>query len=112
MTEKMFYIFICLLNRFLRKEKDISLAKLEVVQAEANRMKQKLEFLEKQVEELSQTLNQERTQQQVSYVSIILLIFIVIELSNLLGLLCDETLYYSVSFVVLLNLCCNCQVED
>ena len=62
-------IFDCLsmfVFRFLRKEKDISMTKLEVVQAESGRMKQKVEFLEKQASDLEAALNNERTQQQVS----------------------------------------------
>ncbi|XP_064626009.1 nucleoprotein TPR-like [Lineus longissimus] len=52
--------------RFLRKEKEIAETKSEYSTAESNRLRQKSEFLEKQVEDLNKNLAEERQIKQVS----------------------------------------------
>lgn len=55
-------IVIC---RYLRKEKEIAEARLEMVQAEANRKNQQNVYLEKQLNDTSKALSEEREQAQV-----------------------------------------------
>ena len=52
--------------RFLRKEKDIAESKLEVIQAEMVRFKQRNELLHKELEDVNKTLTEEREQSQVN----------------------------------------------
>ncbi|GAB1608232.1 nucleoprotein TPR-like [Argonauta hians] len=52
--------------RFLRKEKEISVARVEVADAETMRMKQRFESLQKQYEEACKNLSEEREHSQVS----------------------------------------------
>ncbi|XP_014791097.1 nucleoprotein TPR isoform X3 [Octopus bimaculoides] len=52
--------------RFLRKEKEISVARVEVAEAEVLRMKQRLESLQKQYEETCKNLSEEREHSQVN----------------------------------------------
>ncbi len=51
--------------RFLRKEKEIAEARVEVIQAETNRHKQQNDCLEKQLQEANKALAAERSQAQV-----------------------------------------------
>ena len=51
--------------RFLRKEKDIAEARLEVIQAEANRFKQQNDYLDKQLQDTNKALTEGRDQAQV-----------------------------------------------
>ena len=51
--------------RFLRKKKDIAEARLEVIQAEANRFKQQNDYLDKQLQDTNKSLTEERDQAQV-----------------------------------------------
>ena len=57
--------------RFLRKEKEIAEARLEVTQAESLRVKQRTEHLERQVEELNRALTEERQNAQVHEVIVV-----------------------------------------
>ncbi|CAE1241745.1 TPR [Acanthosepion pharaonis] len=52
--------------RFLRKEKEISVTRVEVAEAETLRMKQRLENLQKQYEETCKNLSEERERSQVN----------------------------------------------
>ncbi|XP_064604367.1 nucleoprotein TPR-like [Liolophura sinensis] len=52
--------------RFLRREKEIAETKLEVIQSEANRLKQQRETLERQLRETNAVLTEERERSQIS----------------------------------------------
>lgn len=54
------------MSRFLRREKDIAETKLEVIQSEANRLKQQRETLERQLRETNAALAEERERSQVN----------------------------------------------
>ena len=51
----------------MRKEKEIAEARLEVIQAEANRYKQQNDYMDKQLQDTNKALAEERNQAQVSY---------------------------------------------
>lgn len=54
------------MSRFLRREKEIAETKLEVIQSEANRLKQQRETLERQLRETNAALAEERERSQVN----------------------------------------------
>nr|XP_049706582.1 nucleoprotein TPR isoform X2 [Helicoverpa armigera] len=56
--------------KFLRKEKDIAMAKFDILQAETMRLKSQLEIAEKQLDETKLTLAAEREKSEVSMVTV------------------------------------------
>ena len=64
LTIQMLHISVCTF-RFLRKEKEIAEARLEIVQAESNRYKYQTEQLTKQLDEAVEGLTKERQIAQV-----------------------------------------------
>lgn len=56
--------------KFLRKEKDIAMAKFDILQAETMRLKSQLEIAEKQLDEAKLTLATEREKSEVSIVTV------------------------------------------
>ena len=56
--------------RFLRKEKEIAEARLEVIQAEGNRFKQQNDYLDKQLQDTNKALADERDQAQASNIQL------------------------------------------
>ncbi len=56
----------CIDFRFLRKEKEIAEAQVELIQAESSRYRQQTDYLEKQLQEANKSLAEERQQSQVS----------------------------------------------
>ncbi|XP_013172192.1 PREDICTED: nucleoprotein TPR-like isoform X2 [Papilio xuthus] len=56
--------------KFLRKEKDIALAKFDILQAETMRLRSQLEITEKQLDEAKLTLAAEREKYEVSLVTV------------------------------------------
>ncbi|KAI5645397.1 TPR/MLP1/MLP2-like protein domain-containing protein [Phthorimaea operculella] len=56
--------------KFLRKEKDIAMAKFDILQAETMRLKSQLEITEKQLDEAKMTLAAERERSEVSMVTV------------------------------------------
>lgn len=59
-----FFLSLCD-HRFLRREKEIAEAKLQVVDTECIRVKQRFAHLEKQLEETNKVLSEERKNTQV-----------------------------------------------
>lgn len=59
----MLYIFI--LFRFIRREKEIAETRFEVAQVESLRYRQRVEYLERELQELQDSLNAEREKVQV-----------------------------------------------
>ena len=51
--------------RFLRKEKEIALSKLEIVQTESNSVKHRYERQQKELEEVKQNLTEQQIKAQV-----------------------------------------------
>ena len=51
--------------KFVRKEKEVAVAKLEVVQAESERLKHQVTTTQRQLEEAKQTITTEREKAQV-----------------------------------------------
>lgn len=56
--------------RFLRKEKDIAMAKFDILQAETMRLKSQLEITEKQLDDTKLTLAAERERSEVTMVTV------------------------------------------
>ncbi|XP_035445245.2 nucleoprotein TPR isoform X2 [Spodoptera frugiperda] len=56
--------------KYLRKEKDIAMAKFDILQAETMRLKSQLEIAEKQLDETKLTLAAEREKSEVSMVTV------------------------------------------
>ena len=61
--------------RFLRREKEIAEARFEVAQAESTRLRQQFDHMQKQLDETTKTLTEEREKVQVDTLHIMLCIF-------------------------------------